>query len=631
MLLKRSIVVLLFCFFTFNLLPGQAPVMKAIPGGSVLMGCTAEQAENYTCNTFEKPVHQITVYPFQIGKFEIKQSEWDSIVPERSASDEFCIGPDRPACLVSFYEALTYCNRLSVTQNLRPCYYTDSVYTIVFDSLVGSETMQFTIPVYWDLSANGYRLPTESEWEYAARGGENQFVFAGGNAVGSVAWYSANTVTPYGCRDVGTKGANQWGIYDMSGNVWEWTWDISNFYPTLPVVNAIGPPGTWQNQRSARGGSYVSFSESVRVAARGAENPGLRQKVTGFRVAQGSLSVNCTDSLLVPAHASVGANPCGAIQWRKSNFAVTGYKITIGTRQGGSDILAELIVPDTIYYPDPALPAGDTVFIQIVPFTNSFVAEGCNSFWFVTGENTPQNPLVIAPLQQPFICEFTQDIELTGDFASVDSVQWSTGETSSVISVSETGIYSVQVYFEGCMQTLSSEIMQGQRPIPDPNLTLIYPTLAGQASGAIDITVKNGVPPYQFSWEQAYPPFAVISHEEDVDSLKAGKYDVYISDYVGCGKNWFYSFTVDSVLVGSTTVSEQPFMVFPIPASDRLYFDTGLEGRDYMVFNFTGQRRLSGKTEHHYIPVTDLPEGIYLLLLSNAMGQWMPQTFVVSR
>ena len=628
---RRSIVVLLFCFLTFHLLPGQAPVMKAIPGGSVLMGCTAEQAENYTCNTFEKPVHKISVYPFQLGKFEVKQSEWDSIVPERSASDAYCIGPDRPACNVSFYEALTYCNRLSVTQNLQPCYYADSSFTVVFDSLAGSETMQFFITVYWDLSANGYRLPTESEWEYAARGGENQFVFAGSDIVGSVAWYSSNTVIPYGCRDVGTKGANQWGIHDMSGNVWEWIWDNSNFYPALPVVNFAGPLSTWQNQRSARGGSYVNFSEDIRVAARGAENPGLRQSVTGFRVAQGSLSVNCTDSLLVPSHASVGANPCGAIRWRASNFAVTGYKISIGTSQGGSDLLADKIVPDTFYYPDPPLPMGDTVFITIVPFTNSFVAEGCQSFWFVTGENTPQNPLTLAPLQQPFICEFTQDIELTGDFTNVDSVRWSTGETSTLISVSETGTYQVQVYFEGCMQHLSTEIKQGQRPVPDPNQTLIYPTLAGQASGAIDITVKDGVPPYQFSWEQAYPPFAVISHEEDVDSLKAGKYDVYITDYVGCGKNWFYSFTVDSVLVGTAEVSAKPFMVYPVPASDKLYFDAGLTGREYMVFNCIGQRRLSGTIEQNFIHVTDLSEGFYLLLISNAMGQWSPKTFVVGR
>lgn len=609
----------------------QVPVMKDIPGGSVLMGCTPEQSVNYTCNSFEKPVHRVSVYPFELGKYEVKQSEWDSLVPERSASDEFCSGPNRPVCLVSFYEALTYCNRLSLDQNLRPCYYADTAYATIFDTLAGSETMQFSIPVYWDLSADGYRLPTESEWEYAARSGENSFVFAGSNTVGSVAWYSSNSNIPFGCRDVGTKAANQWGVYDMSGNVWEWTWDISDFYPTQPVVNSIGPPGTWQNQRSARGGSYVNFSEDLRVAARGADNPGLREGVTGFRVGRGSLAVKCTDTLLAPVHSSVGASPCAAIRWGASNFAVTGYKISIGTSPGGSELLVDHFVPDTFYYPDPALPLGDTIFIRIIPFTNSFTAEGCKEFWFVTGENELQNPLTLSPPEQPLICEYTQDLMLTGDFARVDSVQWSTGESTSSITVSKIGIYSVEVYFEGCRENLSTEILQGVKPVPDQDLTIIYHTLPGQSTGAIDLTVKDGVPPYQFTWKSSLPPYILISEEEDVDFLQAGQYDVYILDKVGCGKNWFYTFTIDSILLGSGNLATQSFAFYPVPASDHLNFDAQWAGRDYMIFDATGQRRLAGFAAQNSIPIADLPEGLYFLMFKADSDKWWSQKFIISR
>ncbi len=626
----RRVLPILLCGL-YGLLDGQVPVLQDIPGGSVWMGCTPEQSANYICNTFEKPVHRVTVYPFQLGKYEVKQSEWDSMVPERSASDEFCNGPDRPACLVSFYEALTYCNRLSLNQNLRPCYYTDTAFTAIFDTLAGSETMQFSIPVYWDLTAEGYRLPTESEWEYAARAGENSYVFAGSNTADNVAWYSVNSNIPYGCRNVGAKSANAWGMHDMSGNVWEWAWDISDFYPSQPVVNAIGPPGAWQNQRSARGGSYVNFSEDLRVGARGADNPGLREGVTGFRVARGSMAVSCTDTLLVPMHTSSGVNPCAAIRWGASNFAVTGYEISIGTSPGGSELLADHIVPDTFYYPEPSLPVGDTVFIRIIPFTNSLRAEGCGEFWFVTEGNAPQNPLTLLPPEQPLICEYTQDLLLTGDFALVDSVKWSTGEVTSSITVSETGIYTVEVYFEGCKESLSSEILQGIKPVPDQDLTIIFHTLPGQSTGAIDITIKGGVPPYQFTWKSSRPPYTVISHEEDVYSLQAGNYEVYILDKVGCGKNWFYTFTIDSILLGSSDLARESFAFYPIPASDYLNFDAQWAVSDFMIFDATGQRLMAGIAEQNSIPIADLPEGLYFLMFKADSDKWRSQKFIISR
>lgn len=605
--------------------------MIDIKGGSVLMGCTAEQEVNYTCNTFEDPVHRITVFPFQLGKFEITQSEWDTLVPERLAADEFCMGPDQPACLVSFYEALTYCNRLSLVNHLRPCYYTDTAYTQVFDTLAGSETMLFTIPVYWDVTAEGYRLPTESEWEYAARAGENNYVFAGSNEANNVAWYAPNSVIPYGCRNVGTKNGNAWGLQDMSGNVWEWTWDHSYFYPAEHVTNSIGPLAGWQNQRSARGGSYVNFSEEIRVATRGAENPGLREEVVGFRIAKGSLSVHCTETLVTPAHTSIDASTCAAIRWRPSNFAVTGYMINIGTSPLGNDLLANHIVPDTFYYPEIPLPASDTLFIRIIPFTHSDTARGCTEFWFVTGKALVENPLSIAPPEQPFICEYTQELTLLGNFADVDSIKWSTGESTPTITVNQIGVYTAQVYFSGCRLPLHVEIQQGQKPVPDSDLTIISPATGQQANGAIDITVINGVSPYKFTWEQFMPPYAIIGHDEDIDSLIAGRYNVYILDEVGCGKNWFYTFMVDSLMSNTSVIPAPTNFLFPRPATNHIYLMLDQPAKRFLIYNVQGQLVLSGNTINNSISMESLSAGQYLLLLEVNDELWWSDQIIISR
>ena len=126
---------------------------------------------------------------------------------------------------------------------------------------------------------NGYRLPTEAEWEYAARAGETH-TYAGSNNVDDVAWYRGNSDDQ--THPVGTKDANAWGLHDMSGNVWEWTWDWKGDYPTGSVTDPQGP--STGGSRVLRGGSFGFTADWTRAANRGWGSPDGANGVLGFRV-----------------------------------------------------------------------------------------------------------------------------------------------------------------------------------------------------------------------------------------------------------------------------------------------------------------------------------------------------------
>jgi formylglycine-generating enzyme required for sulfatase activity len=212
--------------------PGPAPAgMIFVKGGTFLMG-------NSEGGAGEKPRHRVTVGTFYMGKFEVTQEEWLAVMGNNPA---YIRGAKNPIHSISWYDAVEYCNRRSRKEGLTPCY------TGTGDDIV------------CDFNADGYRLPTEAEWEYAARGGlhSRNYRYSGSNNLDEVAWHPNNS--GYVPHPVGRKKPNELGIYDMSGNVWEWCWDWYTFdyYKNSPAINPKGPSSG--HNRMERGGCFFPY------------------------------------------------------------------------------------------------------------------------------------------------------------------------------------------------------------------------------------------------------------------------------------------------------------------------------------------------------------------------------------
>ena len=230
--------------------------MVLVEGGTFQMGSNDGDSD-------EKPVHEVTVSSFYIGKYEVIQKEWREVM---GTNPSYFKGDNLPVEQISWFQAVEYCNKLSIKEGLTPFY-------------SGSGN---NITCNW--SANGYRLPTEAEWEYAARGGNKSkgYKYSGSNDVGSVAWYDSNPGSK--TQAVGTKQANEIGIHDMSGNVWEWCWDWYDDYASASQNNPRG--ATNGSSKVLRGGGWNSLGNYCRVSNRYGNNPGGSNSSVGFRVSR---------------------------------------------------------------------------------------------------------------------------------------------------------------------------------------------------------------------------------------------------------------------------------------------------------------------------------------------------------
>lgn len=205
--------------------------------------------------------------PFFAARTEVTQDQWRRVM-ETSPSQS--VGGDRPVESISWFEAVRFCNRLSEIDGRRAAYFIDGK------------------AVSWDPTADGYRLPTEAEWEFVARAGTRTRFWSGNDLDGLYRTEWARDSRPgHGLRSVATGAPNPWGFYDTLGNAWEWCWDWFDFYDAKDTLDPAGPPTG--RHRVFRGGSGFSAGERCRAAARDRYAPGFRNAGLGFRPACGGL------------------------------------------------------------------------------------------------------------------------------------------------------------------------------------------------------------------------------------------------------------------------------------------------------------------------------------------------------
>lgn len=216
--------------------------MVYVQGGTFMMGATSEQGSDAYDD--EKPAHQVTLSSFSIGKYEVTQEEWEAVMGSNPSRFK---GAKRPVENVSWNDCQTFIRKLN------------------------------------QMTGKQFRLPTEAEWEYAARGGNRSrgYKYSGSDNIGSVAWYDGNSSNE--THPVGQKSSNELGLYDMTGNVWEWCQDWKGSYSSSAQTNPTGPSSG--SNRVNRGGCWYYLARHCRVSYRFYFTPGYRDHNLGLRLA----------------------------------------------------------------------------------------------------------------------------------------------------------------------------------------------------------------------------------------------------------------------------------------------------------------------------------------------------------
>ncbi len=294
------------CFFRVLERHPTPPGMVLIPAGTFQMGDSFGEGEDN-----ERPVHTVTLSAFYMDKYEVTKALWDEVYQwavSRPAELRYSFksagsgkAAGHPVHTVTWYDMVKWCNARSEREGRVPAYYTSAAKTTVHRTAVVVLQNDW---VRWDA---GYRLPTEAEWEYAARGGLSGNRFPWGDTISHSQanyysyWESGRPESSYDVSPsegfhptdavggagflytspVGSFGANGYGLYDMAGNLWEWCWDWYGAYGSAAQADPRGP--VWGSSRVFRGGGWLYDAWHCRVSDRSSFGPGSSFRDYGFR------------------------------------------------------------------------------------------------------------------------------------------------------------------------------------------------------------------------------------------------------------------------------------------------------------------------------------------------------------
>jgi formylglycine-generating enzyme required for sulfatase activity len=300
--------VTIYYYYYSGVSPGTIE-MASIPAGTFIMG----SPENEPNRNIKETQHSVTLSSFKMSKYQVTQAQWIAVMGagEDRTSTSYGKGDNYPIYIVSWYDAIVFCNKLSIKEGLDPVY---SINGSTDPADWGTMPTEFTYNdakwdgVVMDKSKNGYRLPTEAEWEYACRGDypnkateTNTKPFGIGDGTKMVSGlanfsvrypydlarggsYEDTSATGYvgKTKEVGSYAANNYGLYDMHGNVLEWCWDWYGSYSSGSQTDPTG--AVTGSNRVERGGSWGIYGQNLRSACRYFHIPGYRNNFIGFRL-----------------------------------------------------------------------------------------------------------------------------------------------------------------------------------------------------------------------------------------------------------------------------------------------------------------------------------------------------------
>ena len=261
-------------FAPFAYAPASTDItMVSIPAGSFLMGSPSDESGR---DSDEGPQRTVNISAFQMSETEVTEKQWEEVMGWNDCYYER--GDNYPVEYVTWYDCVSFCNELSEAYGYTKCYTISNVY---YD---GNHIEDADVTC--NFGANGYRLPTEAEWEYACRARTTTRFYTGDSDsdLGRAGWYDGNSGSQK--REVAQKDANAWGLYDMHGDVYEWCWDwySSRHYGTRPDPDSDPTGPSSGSLRVMRGGCWYCYAQYCRSANRGIFRPGDRYDYLGLRL-----------------------------------------------------------------------------------------------------------------------------------------------------------------------------------------------------------------------------------------------------------------------------------------------------------------------------------------------------------